>query len=525
MVASDRASSGSRDSSILRECEEASSTHDRARQNQRSRVAGGLRREITQRSPAEIPQVSCGSDAEFISLAPNASPDYFSMSASGRNESPGEALEFRVPSQTPLVPWSSGPEFGAFAACSESNYDFDVDWSSFQSASAHAGCFDTMNSHQHPERADIGRRTDSTRVEPHDDPMSLYSSGEGSSRGTGGTNDCNSLSGEPWYNPYPVSLAAVGRLSNDDPSDSTLSLKESEKNVSYCMERLSELNATLNRLVGSYSCEIPGSGGSPAAHGLEEVAAGVLESSSNFLDLLAALHPLVSPQIGTATMQTPVMQPSNRDANFPTTSSYPSPSSMKSSASPRYTGIILKGSFSNSERRSPCPSTMREDETVKKGRLPMLDTAAKLQLLICYIRSTNLHFTLYEIIRHRLLMPDQRPHGNTGLSLERLSPLRPLLQMGGISIASSGRFQLKILLQIAVHGLGQIEMALGLPQAFRVSRIEACEGVNEGILGSSGDAQLLQTVMRGTSADQNQVQAIRSVLGELKPELSGSIDI
>ncbi|KAF2278242.1 uncharacterized protein EI97DRAFT_465586 [Westerdykella ornata] len=166
-------------------------------------------------------------------------------------------------------------------------------------------------------------------------------------------------------------------------------------------------------------------------------------------------------------------------------------------------------------------------------------TATTLQILTAYIRLTQLHQALYNHI-HSLLSPrspplfaalpesrDSNSSGSSPSSSDRGVPvLFPSLSIGGISLAPYPRFQLKMIVQICVHHLGEVESLLRLPAGFSVSDEGANGGDNRegGILYPDSDrmALLVRTIMLEAG---DSVKGIRRVLAELAEEFRGSIQV
>lgn len=89
-----------------------------------------------------------------------------------------------------------------------------------------------------------------------------------------------------------------------------------------------------------------------------------------------------------------------------------------------------------------------------------------------------------------------------------------------MSLAAYPRFQLKFILQVCTHHLGEVEALLGLPDGFCVSdRGDENKG---GILQRSAGGTLVQTVMIEASEI---VKGIRKILADLVRKLRGSIQI
>lgn len=156
-----------------------------------------------------------------------------------------------------------------------------------------------------------------------------------------------------------------------------------------------------------------------------------------------------------------------------------------------------------------------------------LDTATTLQILTVYIRLVQLHFTLYTRIQ-AMVSPPNSPSASCTASTPSSSyftpPAFPSLSIGGISLAAYSRFQLRFLLQICVHHLGEIETLLGLPAGLRVSDVDEGSREHGGLLDERNGVTplLVQTIMMGAGAP---VRGIGETLEQLKKALEGRIKI
>ncbi|KAF2816385.1 uncharacterized protein BDZ99DRAFT_458260 [Mytilinidion resinicola] len=99
--------------------------------------------------------------------------------------------------------------------------------------------------------------------------------------------------------------------------------------------------------------------------------------------------------------------------------------------------------------------------------------------------------------------------------------LFPGLTIGGVSLACYPRFQLKFILQICVHHLGEVETLLGLPAGFCVSK-SGLDGGEATAAGGILHPVLVRTVMMEA---EETVKGIKRVLAELGEDLKGSIQV
>lgn len=156
-----------------------------------------------------------------------------------------------------------------------------------------------------------------------------------------------------------------------------------------------------------------------------------------------------------------------------------------------------------------------------------------LQLLACYLHITQLHNILYTAIYHYVSTPQQDDGSNNNNDNYNNDPIFPGLHIGGVHLDRFGRFQIKFVLQISAHILGEIERALALPDGYRISRKRDDEA--SGILEVSIPSQFLQMTMvdhyHGSSSNgdpgdhQGGISGSKAQLGKLRVLLKGTINI
>lgn len=171
------------------------------------------------------------------------------------------------------------------------------------------------------------------------------------------------------------------------------------------------------------------------------------------------------------------------------------------------------------------------EDSGTEGHQPA-DMTEVFALLTCYIRLLHLHSLLYVRITQSLTSLSQEPSpspsnsnqagifaaqdclpghssapdlsslGVTSSSASRdgvmdsISPLQnsggmpapvfPGLSLDGVCLDDFAKFQIKFLLQITAHTLGEIEGVLGLPEGYRVSRRDSAFGANPAANGTAG---------------------------------------
>ncbi|KAL8722874.1 MAG: hypothetical protein Q9225_000707 [Loekoesia sp. 1 TL-2023] len=171
------------------------------------------------------------------------------------------------------------------------------------------------------------------------------------------------------------------------------------------------------------------------------------------------------------------------------------------------------------------------EESGTEGHQPA-DMTEVFALLTCYIRLLHLHSLLYVRITQNLTSLSQEPSSSSSTSnqaeifaaqgcppghssapnlsslgavssstcrdgvMDSISPtqnsgrtpapLFPGLSLDGVCLDDFAKFQIKFLLQITAHTLGEIEGVLGLPEGYRVSRRDSTFGANVAANGVAG---------------------------------------
>ena len=304
------------------------------------------------------------------------------------------------------------------------------------------------------------------------------------------------------------------------------------------MQRLSELSAKL--FIQLESCQSdkddlrqPSCGSKDKAADIKQIAplaTHVLESSIAFSDLLAPLQQQTKARPNAYKAPTVSLTPDgiwtdseNHDHGHQHRAS--SPPQPASSCHRHAHALSVSSSFATP---AVVASTPRPSD---------LDTATILQLLIAYIRLAQLHHALYTAIHVCLTRPFALAPPAVASSSRLSSPLLSPLSLVRIDIAGvrldavCPRLQLRLLLQICMHHLTEIEASLDLPAEFCVSDGEVVRGCDQcsGYDGEEGGrsrrggagplggfTSLVRTVMLDGG---HQAQKIREVLGPLKNAL------
>ena len=148
---------------------------------------------------------------------------------------------------------------------------------------------------------------------------------------------------------------------------------------------------------------------------------------------------------------------------------------------------------------------------------PLTDMTTVLQLLTCYIRIVSLHSILYTSMLDYTLafLAPASPH------LVAIPPVFPGLKIGDVSLDGFGTLQVKLLLQIAVQALGEIEVTLGLPEECRVGCLK---GSSRGVLEANVSSGFVKCLMCEGLWRGKRVECMREQLNQLQRVLKGAMD-
>ncbi len=313
------------------------------------------------------------------------------------------------------------------------------------------------------------------------------------------------------------------------------------------MQQLSELTMSLYSLITTNSQpqnsqSTPTNTQSPLANNLlDRFVGSVLQTSTAFLKVLASFHPPTSSTqtltrysvLGSADSDTSASDSTSVFSDFTSNISTQKMWSRQDSSIRKQHSIGNSGASSGSKDNSPPSKPISADMTTA------------LQLLTCYIHIIHLHSILYaRILDHLLASLPPRNHDNPRNSAtdsqqqHELPPIFPGMQVGGVCLDAFRVFQVKLILQISTHVLGEIEMALGLPDGFRISR--KTPGTT-GVLEMSVSVQFIEVTMReigtsmrrtdggdsemGLGVEEERANSIRENLAIMRRLLKGTIDV
>ena len=242
----------------------------------------------------------------------------------------------------------------------------------------------------------------------------------------------------------------------------------------------------------------------------DHLVGSVLRSSNTFLTLLNSFStPDSSPS---PPFSYPPLTPPPIQNNSPCSSSY-------SKASP--SASISDHDDSTTDEPEQSPRGKLSNGTLDDSKSPPpTDMTTVLQLLTCYLRIIHLH----SIMHVRLLdyLSAYFPH--TDQHTGSVPPVFPGMQVGGVSLDRFGPFQVKLLLQISTHVLGEIEAALGLPEEYMIGKRKRKRD-GKGVLEASVSGGFVKRLMKEEAWRGKKVEFVRDRLRDLRRVLKGVIDL
>lgn len=232
---------------------------------------------------------------------------------------------------------------------------------------------------------------------------------------------------------------------------------------------------------------------------LEDAVGSVLKSSNTFLTLLTSFSTPTMPS--SPLFPPPPTLPTNHD---------------NSTCSSSDSGVSPSSSIPNhddpAQHLRPKHSASRSDDPRSP---PSIDMAIVLQLLTCYMHIIHLHS-----IMHARILDYMTQH------VDAIPPVFPGMQVGGVSLDQFGTFQVKLLLQISMHVLGEIELALGLPEEYSVgNKKRRSDDGRRGVLEASVSGGFVKCLMREEAWRGKRVECVRERLELLRRVLSGAGDL
>ena len=357
-----------------------------------------------------------------------------------------------------------------------------------------------------------------------------------------------------------------GKLSSED----TNSMPSGNEAQHRRMQEISELTMSLYSLITTVDQRQNSHSATkttplPLANDLQDPFVGsVLKYSMAFLRILRSFHPSAAPSLLTRPLtQCSALGSSDSDgsasdlasvfSDFTRTCSAHKKRSRQDSSLRTHHSVASRSAFSNSNSNG----------NGSHSRPVSADVTTVFQLLTCYIHIIHLHSILYaRILDHLLTSLPSRSYNNNRKKFaspqqqqqqqqqqqkpqeQQPPPLFPGMQVDGVSLDDFSVFQIKLMLQINTHVLGEIEMALGLPDGFRISgRTPGTTGVLE----TSVSVQFIEATMceiektmlaskgsgngngrgleLGSGVEKNRVSLMRENLVRLRQLLKGTINI
>lgn len=236
---------------------------------------------------------------------------------------------------------------------------------------------------------------------------------------------------------------------------------------------------------------------------LDQCAGRVLQSSLKFLALLESLYPSRAPSSSDDTAHAAA---SDEDVSMSEPSIAGDMAMDDCASGTNHTRRLTTGSSGTARRGFSKPQPV--------------DMTEIFGLLTCYIRILRLHSILYS--KFSKYLTETLSHDGA-----HLPPIFPGMEVGGVSLDSFGRFQVKLLLQISTHILGEIEMALGLPDRYRISK--RGDNYSRGILEGLVSLEFIEMTMKERSRieggmEKDRFLCIRENLVHLRQLLRGTIN-
>ena len=271
------------------------------------------------------------------------------------------------------------------------------------------------------------------------------------------------------------------------------------------VQELSELAMSLYAQVLASDPENQPSGSETKATAFQDQLVGnVLKSSATFLELLASFSASTTPS-------SPNCPPPTPSAHFEE-----SPSIRSDSEAPSSMASFLDQDDGITSKPAEQPQREFPANQLSDPKLsPPADLTTVLQLLTCYMRIIHLHSIMHaHILDYVLRFLPHQPNE----SVDPIPPVFSGMQIGGVSLDRFGTYQVKLLLQISLRVLGDIELALGLPDEYRVGKRKS--GV-KGVLEASVSAGFVRCLMREEAWRGKRVELVRERLANLRRVLKG----
>lgn len=308
--------------------------------------------------------------------------------------------------------------------------------------------------------------------------------------------------------------------------EETLSVNENRQRR---MQELSELAMDLyTQLAANDRQKHQPTSGATATNFQDQLVGGVLKSSNTFLTLLGSLGAPTTPSSPDRTFFTNhnISSCNSSDSDSDSDSSASSIASVLHPGDP----AIEDESVPEQEQRRRRNPPIGNSADLSSNPYPPIEMTTVLQLLTCYMHIIHLHSIMHARLLDYMLafLPNSPTNtnintsNNSTQSLEiSVPPVFPGMQVGGVSLDQFGTFQVKLLLQISMHLLGEIELALGLPKEYTVGKRK---GTGRGVLEASVSGGFVKCLMQEEAWRGKRIECVRERLAYLRRVLRGAVD-
>lgn len=247
-----------------------------------------------------------------------------------------------------------------------------------------------------------------------------------------------------------------------------------------------------------------------------QLVGNVLKSSDTFLELLKSF-PGPNTHSSSPFPHAPPTPSINQDSS--TCGSSDSGASPSASTLTHDDSSLVEWSRS-SQRKLPAGSS---DDSKPP---PPTDMTTVLQLLTCYLRIIHLHSIMHARLLDYMLAffpPPAQQVDSVPPVFPDIPPVFPGMQIGGVSLDKFAPFQVKIVLQTSIHLLGEIELALGLPEEYMIAK-KRRKGGGKGVLEASVSGGFVKRLMKEEGWKGKRVECVRERLRNLRQVLKGAVD-
>lgn len=309
--------------------------------------------------------------------------------------------------------------------------------------------------------------------------------------------------------------------------EETLSVNEIQQRR---MQELSELAMDLYTQLAANDPQKNQSPSGASPKGFQDQLVGsVLKSSNTFLTLLTSLFAPTTSSSPDPTVSTDHNSSSGNSSDSENNSDASSPASLLHPDDSAMEDEYVQQQQQRFRRNLPTSSSA---DLSSKPRSP-IDMATILQLLTCYMHIIHLHSIMHTRLLDYMLafLPNTQPNTNTTINTNTnnttqpvdisVPPVFPGMQVGGVSLDQFGTFQVNLLLQISMHLLGEIELALGLPKEYSVGKRK---GSGRGVLEASVSGGFVKCLMREEAWRGKRIECVRERLAYLRRVLKGAVD-